>query len=126
MISRHLTIYYFQYHQQKLICWWILKIFNCYLHHLTMSFHYTRTYPINIKYSSCRMTTWNCISNNNKSICITTSRRHSACGLVKFPVLILSYNLFNAISKAPIPLKKLLNLKSSNRYGIALYNSTNM
>ena len=126
MIFHYLTIYYFQYHQQKSICWWFLKIFNCYLYHFSMSFHHTRTYPINIKYSSCRMTTWNCISNNNKSICITTSRIYSTCGLVKFPVLILSYNLFNAISKAPIPLKKLLNLKSSNRYGIALYNSTNM
>ena len=126
MIFHYLTIYYFQYHQQKSICWWFLKIFNCYLYHLAMSFHHTRTYPINIKYSSCRMTTWNCISNNNKSICITTSRIYSTCGLVKFLVLILSYNLFNAISKAPMPLKKLLNLKSSNRYGIALYNSTNM
>lgn len=126
MIFHHLTIYYFQYHQQKLICWWFLKIFNCYLYHLAMSFHHTRTYPINIKYSSCRMTTWNCIPNNNKSICITTSRIYSACGLVKFPVLILSYNLFNAISNAPIPEKKLLSFKSSNRYGIALYNSTNM
>ena len=126
MIFHHLTICCFQYHQQKLICWWFLKIFNCYLYHLTMSVHYTRTYSINIKYSSCRMTTWNCISNNNKSICISTSRRYSTCGLVKFPVLILSYNLFSAISKAPMPLKKLLNLKSSHRYDIALYNSTNM
>ena len=29
----------------------------------------------------------------------------------------------NAHSKAPMPEKKLLNLKSSNKYGITLYNS---
>lgn len=56
----------------------------------------------------------------------TTSRIYSTCGLVKFPVLILSYNLFNAHSNAPMPEKKLLSFKSSNRYGIALYSSTNM
>lgn len=61
-----------------------------------------------------------------QNIFFTTSRIYSTCGLVKFPVLILSYNLSNATSNAPIPEKKLLNLKSSNKYGIALYNSTNM
>lgn len=63
---------------------------------------------------------------SRKNCFFTTSRIYSTCGLVKFPVLILSYNLSNAISNAPIPLKKLLNLKSSNKYGIVLYSSTNM
>ena len=50
----------------------------------------------------------------------SANRIYSSCGFVKFPELISLYNLSNPYSKAPIPEKKLLNFKSSNRYGIAL------
>lgn len=59
-------------------------------------------------------------------IFFTTNRIYSVCGFIKFLKLISLYNLSNAISKAPIPEKKLLNLRSSNKYGIATYNSLYM
>lgn len=134
MIYHHLTTYYFRYHQQILICWWILKIYiyqiirhkewccctsGCYTVYVINSILQRWLNTLNSTSTTFTIQTY-CF------ICFPTNSRYSACGFVKFPVLILSYNLFNAISNAPIPLKKLLNLKSSNRYGIAVYNSTNM
>ena len=46
-------------------------------------------YPL----ASCKIKIWNI-----SKFMFTTSRRYSTCGLVKFLVLMLSYNLFNAIS----------------------------